>query len=145
MELVIDTNILFSYFRENSFVNGTIKSGLFELFSPESALNELDKYSEVICSKSFISDARFRVLLEELKRHVSFMPTGEYSMFFGEVKLIAGKLNQKDAEELLEDADFVAVSLKLQTPLWSNDKVFKKVEGIKSFTTAEIVELLKPL
>lgn len=140
---VIDTNVLFSYFREGSFVNRAIKSGLLNLFSPESALDELDRYSETICSKSGVSDARFRTLLEELKMHISFVPIIEHSRFFGEVKLMAENLGRKDAEELLDDADFVSLSLKLQLPLWSNDKIFRKVADIRSFTTAEVIELLK--
>ena len=143
MDFVIDTNVMFSYFREGLFVNSIIKSGLCGLFSPESALDELDRYSGVICLKCGISGAKFKALLEEMKEYVSFVRIEEHSSFFGEVKLMAEKLGGKDAEELLDDADFVSLSIKLKIPLWSNDKIFKKVADIESFTTSEVVAMLK--
>ena len=55
MDFVVDTNILFSYFKEDSFVNKAVKSGLFGLSSPELALVELEKHSDEICAKSDMS------------------------------------------------------------------------------------------
>ncbi len=133
---------MFSYFKKGSFVNRTIGSKLFALFSPEMALGELKKHSDDICAKAGITKAEFIILLEELKLHVIFMPLEKYSSFFGNARRLAESLTKEDFDDFLDDIDFVSLSLKLEVPLWSNDGLFKKIE-LKSYTTAEMVELLK--
>ncbi len=143
MDFVVDTNVLFSYFREGSFVNKAIKSRIFGLYSPRLALDELNKYSGEICAKAGISKAKFRMLMEELNENVAIVPLEEYSSFFANAKRNAKPLRKEDFEEFLDDIDFASLALKLKAPVWSNDKVFKKLSGLRSVTTAEVIEMLK--
>jgi predicted nucleic acid-binding protein len=50
----------------------------------------------------------------------------------------------KEAEEEMEnidkkDAPFIALALKLEIPIWSNDLDFKKQKKVVSYTTDEIM------
>ena len=51
MHLVVDTNVLFSYFKNNSATNKLIKSNYFVLHCPEYAKVELKKYKGDIKTK----------------------------------------------------------------------------------------------
>ena len=143
MRIVIDTNILFSYFRKGSFVNRAVKSGLFNFFSPELATEELEKHSKLICAKSGLTKNEFRKALIELKKDVAFISFSEYLPFLSKAILLTNMLNKKDTEEFLDDIDLFSLCLKLKAPIWSNDGIFKKVSEIESFTTAELVDILK--
>ena len=61
MKLVVDTSIIFSLFKPNSFTNKLLREFSFELFSPPKIVEELVKYSDLICSKAGI------LILTELK------------------------------------------------------------------------------
>ena len=66
MRLVIDSNVLFTFFWKGSvFKKISIKQDL-ELFSPEFALEEINKYSAEIMRKAKLSREEFRKLKEEL-------------------------------------------------------------------------------
>lgn len=134
---------MFSYFKKGSFVHRVAKSRLFTLFSPEMALGELMKHSDDICVKAGITKAEFIILLEELRLYVVFMPSEEYVSFFGNARLLAEGLTKEDFDDFLDDIDFVSLSLRIEAAIWSNDGLFKKIRDLKSYSTSELVELLK--
>ena len=41
-----------------------------------------------------------------------------------------------------DDVDFIALALKLNLPIWSNDKDLKKQTLAKVYTTKEVISLL---
>lgn len=59
MKLVVDTSIVFSLFKSNSFTNKLLKENKIELFAPKELIEELSKYSKLICSKSRITKEKF--------------------------------------------------------------------------------------
>ena len=75
--------------------------------------------------------------------HVEFIPLGEYSLLFEKTKQHAEMLGKTDFEDFLDDIDFASLALKLGTPIWSNDKVFKKVKVLNALTTSEMIKMLK--
>ncbi|MCI0694310.1 PIN domain-containing protein [candidate division KSB1 bacterium] len=44
-----------------------------------------------------------------------------------------------------KDVDILALTLKLDIPLWTNDRDFDNIHEIKTFTTAELLEKLNTL
>jgi predicted nucleic acid-binding protein len=44
-----------------------------------------------------------------------------------------------------KDVDILALTLKLDIPLWTNDRDFDNISEIKTFTTAELLEKLNTL
>ncbi len=133
MKLVIDTNILFSFFNENSFTKKLITNPSLNLISPEFSLTELKKYSELIIKKSKISKRTFEHSLKDLKTFTKFINNKIYFKYLKDAQRIA-------PDE--KDKDFLALSLKENCPLWSNDKELKKQSKIKVFSTKELIELL---
>ena len=133
MKLVIDTNILFSFFLHSSTTRKLILTTNFELVSPKLALEELFKYSEEIITKAGIKKQDFQKDLEALKGIVKFIEKEDY-------------LPQLNAAEEISpdkaDAEFFALCLKFNCILWSNDFVLKEQDKIRVLSTGDIINLI---
>ncbi|MEK6926807.1 MAG: PIN domain-containing protein [Nanoarchaeota archaeon] len=132
MKFVIDTNIIFSLFKSNSPTLNILKNNLLILYSPRQAIQELKKYSNLICQKSLIDEKTFQETLENLKEIIEFK---EPSIIF-----------EKKAEALIKDKKdipFLALALELNIPIWTNDKDFSKIPEIQIYSTAELINFLK--
>ena len=130
MELVGDTNIIFSLFKKDSFTNEFIKEHNIKLFSPDWLSKELDKYADIICSKSNISKELF---IEAKKQILKLVFIKEPSKKF----LSKAKVLISDKK----DVPLLALALELDIPVWSNDSHFQEPlvkESSKIFTTEEL-------
>ncbi len=132
MRLVVDTNILFSFFWKGSFLAKIMVLQELELFSPEYALEEIKKYEKEIRIKTGLSQDEFNKKRAELPVFIAFIPLKEYHEFLKKLKEIPDK----------NDVDFLALALKLKCPLWSNDIALKKQGQIKTVTTKELLKEL---
>lgn len=132
MKVVVDTNILFSFFWQGSFIKNILISSNMEIFSSELALEELNKYSSLIINKTKTSKIKFDLELNNLKSFVKFLSENYYKNFM------------KTAEEISpdkDDAHFLALCLKLNLPLWSNDKELKNQDKVTVLDTEDIINL----
>jgi predicted nucleic acid-binding protein len=131
MRLVIDTSIVFSLFKSNSNTNELLRKHKFELYSPKELIEELKKYSEIICKKSNISQDKFLDNVRNLSNIIHFCTSSKNAQDLAR-NLIAHE----------SDIPFLSLALDLGIPIWSNDLHFKKQEKIKVFTTDEIIQFL---
>jgi len=135
MKLVVDANVLFSFFKKDSITRKLIAAfEIFELYTPSLCLKELSKHKEEICKKSMISEAEFEEEMEDLRLFVGTIPDEEFKDFAGEAKQILG--------EHLKDIPYFALALYLKCGIWSNEKRFKKQSRIKVFSTSDLVSFL---
>ena len=133
MKFVVDTNILFSFFWQSSITKKFLSTSNFELISPWTALEELKKYSKEIISKTEINEKEFKLELINLQKIVNFIDKSQYSPFLKE----AEKISPDKA-----DIDFIALCLKFNCFLWSNDSILKNQNRIKVLSTEELIEIL---
>lgn len=134
MKLVIDTSIVFSFFKSNSTANRLLKEYEIELFAPKELIEELSKYSNIICLKANITKEKFL-------RNISLLPE------FIELKNASKEFENK-AKKLVDhksDVPFLALALELNIPIWSNDSHFKKQSIVIVFTTEELKKFLDSL
>ena len=132
MKIVVDTNILFSFFWENSLTKKLLINSNIELISPEIALKELIKYSQQIIEKTKINKNSFEEKINELKTIIKFIKEKEYSSVI------------KEAEEISPDkgdSHFFALCIKFNCILWSNDLILQNQKRIKVLTTKDILNL----
>ncbi len=132
MRLVADTNILFSFFWKGSLIKQILASSNMKILSPEFALDELKKYSPLILSKTKITKKEFNSDLKNLNSIVRFLPENYYKDFI------------KVAEEISPDkadAHFLALCLKLNLPLMSNDKELKKQDKVIVLDIKDILDI----
>lgn len=131
MELVLDTNKLFSFFWKGSL----IKKLLFKhnLYSPEFALEELNKHKSEILKKTKLSSEEFDKFKKLLQKVVVFVPFSQYS------DKISKAFNL--LPEHPKDIDFIALALKLNAGIVSEDKELKKQSDILIFDDSTLSKL----
>ena len=133
MKIVVDTNILFSFFWKDSHTKKLLINTKSELISSEFALEEIKKYSKEIITKAKISEDSFNEELKKLKLIINFINKNEYLDFI------------KDAEKISpdkKDAEFLALALKMNCPLWSNDSILKNQNKVRVLSTEDLIETL---
>lgn len=133
MRFVVDTNVLFTFFWKGSFTKGLLVDQDLEFFAPEFALQEINMHRNEILEKTGISPEKFRESKRDMAIFVEFVPLEEYSKFLKQAAPIPDK----------DDIDFVALALKLNLPIWSNDPHLKQQSQVKVFTTRELLEKLE--
>ena len=141
MKLVVDSNVLFTYFWKNSILHQILKQPI-ELFAPEYALEEINKYTKELMEKTSLSKEDFKKTRQNLALTVDFIPVEEYSSSFHNVTSLSRTLTIQNYHELIKDIDFLSLAIHLQCPLWSNDSLLKKQSIVSVLTTKEIIELL---
>jgi len=130
LELIVDTNILFSYFWKNSLTKKILVDQKMLLFAPEFALEEIKKYEKEIMVKTKLSKEEFDTIRTDLAICVEFLPLEHYKSHFKEALAISPDEN---------DLDFFALAIKRKAPLWSNDLFLKKQSAVKVFSTKEVL------
>jgi len=128
-KVVIDTNILFSFFWKKSITRDIILENIFELYTPEFAITEILKYKSEIIQKAKITITEFNNKLEELKTHLIIINRLKY---LPKLKKIESLITDKN------DADFIALAFVYNLPLWSNDKELEKQTIVTVLNTKEI-------
>ena len=146
MKLVLDANVLFSFFKKESIVRELIldpelKYNL-ELFTPDYVLEELGRHKDEICSKFSITPADFDIMLFSLEIFVRVVPEAVFNDFL------------PAAEEILsahkKDVHYAALSLYFKSKgyevvLWTQEKKLKDLEehGIRVLSISELLENLQ--
>ncbi len=133
MKLVIDTNNLFTFFWKGSLLSKLILSE-HDLYSPAFALEEIENNKSEILQKTKLTPNEFEEFKEKLKKVVKFIPFGEYSDKIPEA-----------FELLLEhqkDIDFLALAIKLDATILSNDRELKKQNRIEIYEKSRLSELI---
>jgi predicted nucleic acid-binding protein len=136
MKLVVDTNILISFFRDSPVRFIIINPFLFDLrlYAPEYGFQELSNLKNLISKYSGLSINQIKVSLGELSKHLEIISSEAFKSFEKE----ASKLSPHE-----KDLPFFALALKLNCAIWSNEIAFKKQQKIKIFNTLELRKELK--
>lgn len=130
MKIVVDSNILFTFFWKRSVAKELFSNSDAGWYSPDFAISEIKKYSREIIQKTGISASEFEALLSDLAGIVQFVPLSSYSSF---LKKAAAITPDED------DVDFVALALYLECPVWSNDKQLLEIKEVKVLSTEHIL------
>jgi len=135
MRLVVDANVLFSFFKKDSFTRRFIFTHPeIELFTPVYVFEELEEHSEEIKSKARIDDRVYELSTKELLEFVAIVPLDDFKKFWREAKQISPDP---------DDVEYLALALSLDCSIWSNDKALKEEQNrIVVVTTKELTTLL---
>ena len=137
MKVVLDSNIIFSSLISGKDLYIDIFKSL-EIYVPDFIFAEISKYEEIIIKKTKKGED-FRFFVRELFSEIVVIP-----------KFAISKQNYREALSLCADVDvkdtaYLALSIELDIPLWTNDK--KLILGLtkkgfeKIITTEEIFKL----
>jgi len=136
MLVVIDANELFSLLIRWTIKSETILfSDNVELIAPEFLLIEFSKNKSEILSKTHRSEAEWFKLLSIFERRIKLIPKQEFREFIKEaLKLFP---------EHTKDVQYLALALKFNCPLWSEEKLLKKQSTVKVLNTDELFDIIK--
>jgi predicted nucleic acid-binding protein len=138
MRLVVDANELFAGIiargkELQSWTLDILFSDEVEFFAPFRLLAELEKNRDEIRDKSGFSSMDFEAFVSILKLRVGFIPIEQFLDEIPEAKKLAPHL---------KDVEYFALALKLDCPIWSNEKAFKKQSKVKVFSTSDLISFL---
>lgn len=139
MKLVVDANEMFAAViargkERQSPALEIFFSDKLVFYAPYRILVELQKHKEEIKAKSGFTEKDFSSFVAVLKARINFVSLEKFSNKIDEAKKIAPHL---------KDVEYFALALKLNCPIWSEEKAFKKQSKVKIFTTRELTKLLK--
>ena len=135
MKLVIDTNSIISALIKNGISRRIILSPFIHFITPEYALQEIEKYSQLICKKAKISLGEFTIVLQLLFEQIEIIPHEEYSNSINEAKSLIDDV---------DDVPFIALCLASQADgIWSDDAHFKTQRKVSIYRTRELATVFQ--
>ena len=127
--LVVDANIVISM-----QISKGVKHKLFfseiESKSPDRILFEIGKHWKELSEKSGLPEKDLELGLAAIRLHLDTFSLNELSNCLKE-----GAAISPDPD----DAEYFALALKLNCPIWSEDKVLKKQSKVKVYSTSELL------
>jgi len=134
-EFVVDVNVVLSSLlgRGNSFNVFALNEifGKFDFFAPEFLLTELEKHKKEFQKRTKLSKKDFEEVIEFILRQITPISKSEFSDFLPKAK--------KMIKKHLKDVQYLALSLKLDCPIFSGDKVLKELFPGKIFSPKEML------
>ena len=134
MEIVVDTNCIISALIKNSKSRAIVCSPKLHLCAPEHMISEIENNKEEIIEKAGMSEYDFELLIAILLSNIEVVPMEKFYHFRERASSLA---------KHPEDAEFLALALLRNIPLWSDDKDLKKQNDVKVLNTPELLELVK--
>ena len=134
MKFILDANPLFSALIKDSFTANVIVNENVELSAPEFLFDEFLEHKEEILAKTRRTEKELNDLVDSLKEVIQIIPQKEFESFFEEAK-------QLTSDE--DDIPYLALALKLNLPIWSNDKKMKRQNKVKVYSTEELMRIFK--
>ena len=134
--IVVDANVLFSFFKPESFTRKALKSLYLKgakLIVPDFALDELYALRQKICKFCGIGGLEFIISLALLSEIIDVVPRSEFEKFEPKaLKLLPGHT---------KDMPYFALALSSDCAIWSNEKRFKEQSEVDIFSTEDIKRL----
>ncbi len=134
MKLVIDANILFSALIKDSFTVDIIVCDDIELFAPEFLFDEFLQHKEDILRKARKTTEELHRLLNSIKELIKIISEDNVDDVMDEAERISPDP---------KDIPYIALALKLEIPIWSNDKELKEQNKVTVYSTEEIIKKLR--
>lgn len=133
--IVVDANPLLSALLGGK-ARSVLLSGKFEFITSEYTTWEVKKYIPLVSERTGVNEEELLFVLNHFPIQ-AFQPK-EYDD------------KRKAAEELIvkrdpKDVDILALALKFNAPLWSEDKDFEGIEGLILFKTSDLLNKLAVL
>jgi predicted nucleic acid-binding protein len=131
MRLVVDANILFAALIKNGMTSDLMSE--HELYSPLFLIEEFKSYESELKNKTSRTDEEFDFIFKILTDYIIFVDLS-YDLFNIQ-KAIKISPDPKDVV-------YVALALKLQCPIWSNDKKLKEQKEVIVYSTDDLLKIL---
>lgn len=133
MILVVDANILFAALIKNSLTAELMFNADFKLYTCEFIIGEFFKHEKDILKKTHRTREQFITIMHQLKDIITVIPEEEYS-----IQMIEAKKFSPDPDDVM----YLALAMKLNTAIWSNDERLKKQNKVAIYKTSDLMKLV---
>lgn len=134
MLLIVDANIAISMLISKGLKHKLFFSEKIEANSPDRILFEIGKHWSELSDKSGLSKDNLELAFTAIRLQLSTFSLNNLSNWLKE---------GADISPDPDDSEYFALALKLNCPIWSEEKLLKKQDKVKVFNTKELWELLK--
>ena len=129
---VVDTTILVSWLLDPNKLTGRIVGSLeLELYTPYQSVSELWKHRDDWSKRRPGVD--LPAFTDGIGHYVGVEMVERDSKEMGEARSVMGKIDPDDAE-------FVALAIEVDAPVWSHDKHFLKQKRVNVVTSQDILK-----
>lgn len=137
MELVVDTNVVFSAMIADGATRELVLDERLSCHVPEFFFSEFTKYLEVIQQKTGLDESDLKLLVSILFEDVHVVPRDEFTEHVPEAKEVIGSVDP-------DDVPFLALAIHLDAGVWSDDDHFQRQDEVPSWGTADLVRRFQP-
>ena len=136
MKLVVDANILIAALLKDATTRELLLKEGIEFLAPDELLNEIKHLlkNPKIRRRLKLNDDDLYELTSAILSRIEFIPE---KIFLDFIKQSVSLVTHP------EDTPYIALSLALKIPLWSNDLALKEQSLVKVYTTSELIKFLK--
>ncbi|MEK6874007.1 MAG: PIN domain-containing protein, partial [Nanoarchaeota archaeon] len=113
MNIILDSNILFAVLIKDGKTADILVNPFLKLNAPEILFEEFSKYYEEIINKSHRNKEEFISTLSYIKELITIFSNSTFYEFIDEAEKIS-----PDPDDIM----YFALAIKLDCPIWSNDK-----------------------
>lgn len=134
MMLVIDANILFATLIRESYTRQILLVGNHELYAPDYIFDEVKKHFQTLKQKTGLPKADLDELLSKIVKNgnIRIVKPENFKEKFTEARAISPDP---------DDVEYFALALKLDCPIWSNDKRLKEQKKVRIVSTKELARI----
>ncbi len=133
MQLVVDTNVVFSALIADGKTRESLLYPSFDLYVPEHFFQELDDNRSTVEEKTGLSESELNLLTSILFERIHATPREEF-------KDEIPRAREALSEDEPGDSAFLALAIHLDAAVWSDDQDFRKQDVVQTYTTEEILE-----
>ena len=130
MFVVVDANVVISLLIAKGSKHKLFFSDKFIPASPDWMLFEIGKYWKEISEKSKLPESALRSAFFGVRMQLKTFSLSEIKEFIKEGSIISPDPN---------DSEYFALALKLNCPLWSEDKLLKQQSKVEVLNTRELL------
>ncbi|MBU1197295.1 PIN domain-containing protein [Candidatus Micrarchaeota archaeon] len=131
MKTVIDANVLFAALLKDGMTRRLLFNPDLQLYAPKFIAREYLKYRTYLLGKYAYGEKKFDALIRDVLSFIELVPDRELKPY-----LPAARTLVSDPKDWL----YVAVALKENAAVWSNDKDLKAQTRIPVYSTAELAK-----
>lgn len=137
MRLIVDTSILISSLLKDSITREILLLPTMRFYLPEFALEEIETKKPKMSRLSGLSPDEIHIMLDLMLYNISIVPAQMIKPHLEEASKLIGGIDPNDIP-------FVALALAVENDgIWSSDKHFKRIKGIKVWKTSDLLVYLK--
>lgn len=133
MELVLDSNVVFSALIADGRTRELVLSDATDLHAPEFFYAELDAHRDEVAAKTGLGERDLSVLLNLLFEEVHVVPREEFGHELPAAREAIAGVDP-------DDVPFLALALHLDAGVWTDDEHFQEQDAVEVWRTHELLE-----